>query len=101
MRALNINGTQAGLATRVQRFMEKRFVTLNCASRVKTFQALAERMTGVALATLLPALFWVYTLASVAPAFGRTPSPAALALTGAAISLFLVSVCAPIMLRPR
>lgn len=66
-----------------------------------TRQFLAEKLTGMVLATMLPALLWVGALAAVAPAFGRSPSLAALALTETAISLFLVLVCAPIMWRPR
>jgi hypothetical protein len=69
-------------------------------------QALAQdqlvyRLVGLALATVLPALFWVAIAATVSQAMGAALSAPALAITGAAITLFLAAVCAPIMLKAR
>lgn len=55
------------------------------------------RSVGLALVTLLPALFWTAVAATAGRLFGVTFAPTALVLTGAAITLFLAAVCAPIM----
>ena len=52
---------------------------------------------GLALVTVLPALFWTALIATAGHVFGIVFAPAALLLTAAAITLFLAAVCAPIM----
>ena len=60
---------------------------------------LPHKLVGLMLAALLPALFWVAFTAAAASALGYAIAPSALTVLGSAISLFLASVCAPIMLR--
>lgn len=55
------------------------------------------KSVGLALVTLLPALFWTALIATAGRFLGVTFAPAALLATGAAITLFLAAVCAPIM----
>jgi hypothetical protein len=62
---------------------------------------LVFRCAGLAVATVLPALFWVSIAAAVSNAMGTELSAQALAVTGAAITLFLAAVCAPIMLKSQ
>lgn len=58
------------------------------------------RLFGLALATVLPAAFWVSVLSAMAPLAGVAVSVSMLAVVGLAIVLLLASVCAPIMFRP-
>jgi hypothetical protein len=60
---------------------------------------LAYRLVGLAVATVLPALFWVALAVSLGHAAGVTFSALALTLVGGAITLFLSAVCAPIILK--
>ncbi len=55
--------------------------------------------TGLILATVLPACFWVFVEAGIGHAVGIAIPASTLTATGAAIVLFLGYVCAPIMLR--
>ena len=57
------------------------------------------KVIGLAIVTVLPALFWTALLAASGHAVNVTFAPSALALTAAAITLFLAAVCAPIMAR--
>jgi hypothetical protein len=59
----------------------------------------AYRLVGLAVATLLPAAFWVGLAAALAQAAGATISTPALVIAAAAIALFLGAVCFPIMLK--
>ncbi len=61
--------------------------------------AYSHKLVGVILVAILPALFWVAFTAAAAAIFGLSITPPALALLGGAISLFLASICGPIMLR--
>ena len=55
------------------------------------------KIAGLAMAALLPAIFWTALLASVGGYFGLNISPSGLACTGGAIGLFLTAVCAPLI----
>ena len=59
------------------------------------------RFAGLAVATVLPALFWVSIAAAVSASMGAALSAPTLAVTSVAITLFLVAVCAPIMLKAQ
>lgn len=61
--------------------------------------ALAYRLSGLAIATVLPALFWVAFAAGFGHVAGVTFSAMSLALFGSAITLFLGAVCAPLILN--
>lgn len=60
---------------------------------------LAAQLTGVAIAALVPALFWVGVIAGAGTMLGYAIPAQALFATGAAIAAFLAAVCAPLMLR--
>ena len=55
------------------------------------------KIAGLAMAALLPAIFWTALLASFGSYFGFNISPSGLACTGGAIGLFLTAVCAPLI----
>ena len=55
------------------------------------------KIAGLAVAALLPAIFWTLAFAVAGGFFGFNPSPLALAYTGAGIALFLTAVCAPLI----
>ena len=71
---------------------------LDRAATETTQPTLGVKLAGLAVATLVPAMFWVAVLAGTASLFGVTFAASALAMTGAAIALFLAAVCAPVML---
>ncbi len=62
-------------------------------------RSLAARAAGLAIACLIPALFWSAAAALVSHWLGSPLSLSAIELIGGAIALFLAVVCAPIMLR--
>lgn len=62
-------------------------------------RALSHQLAGLTVASLFPALFWMAFAALAARAFGYHLASLPVMLLGASISLFLASVCAPIMLR--
>ena len=57
------------------------------------------KIGGLALAALVPALFWTLVVGSVGRYFGFELSPSALAYTGSGIGLFLTAVCAPLIVN--
>ena len=61
---------------------------------------LAYRLAGLSLAAVLPALFWTILASGISKAAGFAIPASALILAGAAITLFLGAVCAPIILKP-
>lgn len=65
----------------------------------ETASPLVYRLAGLALATVLPALFWVAVAASLGNAAGIQFGATGLILTGTTIAVFLGSVCAPIVLK--
>lgn len=62
-------------------------------------RSFAARLGGLAVASLVPAIFWCGVLAIGSRWIGEPLSLSTLALTGAAIACFLAAVCAPLMLR--
>ncbi len=61
--------------------------------------AVAYRIAGLALATILPAIFWVVCAVTLGGAAGITFAPLPLAMAGTAIAVFLGTVCAPIIFK--
>ena len=59
----------------------------------------AYRVAGVALASILPALFWMIVGSGIARIAGVHVPALALIVSGTVIAAFLGYVCAPIMLR--
>jgi hypothetical protein len=57
------------------------------------------RLVGVAIASLVPAVFWSVIIELVSLWAGKPISPLAIAIVCCSITLFLVAVCAPLMLR--
>lgn len=57
------------------------------------------KILGLALAALMPALFWTGAIAGAGGVLGFSIALSTLVLTGTAIALFLGAVCAPLMLR--
>lgn len=57
------------------------------------------KAAGLAFAGLVPALFWTGIIAAAGLMFGYRVAPAVLVALGGAIALFLIAVCAPIILR--
>jgi hypothetical protein len=57
------------------------------------------RLAGLAFASLLPAAFWTSVIAAIASLCGSPLSTMTVAMIAGAISLFLLTVCAPLMLR--
>ncbi|MET0409453.1 MAG: hypothetical protein ABW006_13910 [Hyphomicrobium sp.] len=68
-------------------------------SRSHAQRPLAMRLVGIAIAALLPAVFWSAVIEVVSRALGTPLSPLAITTIGAAIALFLFAVCTPLMLR--
>ena len=58
------------------------------------------KFIGLAVVTIFPAMTWLAIVAGAGHAAGYDFAATSLALTGAAISLFLAAVCAPLMLKP-
>jgi glucose uptake protein GlcU len=54
---------------------------------------------GLAIVSLVPAVFWSVVIEITAQWLGKPLSTAAVAMMGATIGLFLLAVCAPLMLR--
>ena len=61
---------------------------------------LVFKLMGLAIVTIFPALTWLAIVAGAGHAAGYDFAATSLALTGAAIGLFLAAVCAPLMLKP-
>ncbi len=59
------------------------------------------RFVGLAIAALVPAVFWVVLLALAGNWLNAPLSLLTIEITGAAIALFLAAVCAPMILRDR
>ena len=55
------------------------------------------KIAGLAVAALLPAIFWTMVIAGVGRYFDLNFSPMALAYAGSGIGLFLTAVCAPLI----
>jgi hypothetical protein len=72
---------------------------LDHAAPVAAQTTLGFKIAGIAFAAVVPALFWVALFAGAASLAGVTVAASALVLPGAAVTLFLTAVCAPIMLK--
>ncbi len=59
----------------------------------------AARVVGLAIASVVPAVFWTLLIKVAAAWYGSPLTSATLAITCGAITLFLVIVCAPLMIR--
>ena len=78
---------------------------MTTATRIKPTKAIAahetfavsDRVVGLALASLIPAAFWMATLAIVGSLTGVSWSLAGLLLTGTAIAAFLAIVVSGMM----
>jgi hypothetical protein len=57
------------------------------------------RFAGLAVASLVPAVFWMLAMKAGATLLGASLSPLAIWTTGAAVAVFLVHVCAPLIGR--
>ena len=57
------------------------------------------KVAGLAVAMLVPALFWVAVIAAVSNVASFPIGANSLTIVGAAISLFIGTVCAPLMLK--
>jgi hypothetical protein len=57
------------------------------------------RLVGLAIASLLPAVFWMALIKATATWLGVSPAPHTIWFAGAAITVFLATVCAPLILR--
>jgi hypothetical protein len=62
-------------------------------------RALASRLGGVALASVVPAIFWCVVIELVSFGIGKPLSASTVGWVGAAIAFFLFVICAPLMLR--
>lgn len=62
-------------------------------------QSVAVRFAGVAIAAVLPAIFWSIIIWLGALWLGKPLSASTVMTVGGAIALFLFAVCAPLMLR--
>jgi hypothetical protein len=62
-------------------------------------RSFAFRLGGVAIASLVPAVFWCGVIGLVSFAIGKPLSASTVELVGAAIAIFLLVICAPLMLR--
>lgn len=60
---------------------------------------LSHAALGLAIASLLPALFWTAVIAGVGHAVGSTPSLEMLALIGSGIAAFLALVVGSVVAR--
>lgn len=63
--------------------------------------SVANRLTGLAIVTLIPAVFWSFAVLIVADGFymARTPALILAFASGASAALFLALVCGPLMLQ--
>ncbi len=59
----------------------------------------AARFAGLTFAALFPACVWMVIASQVSEIVGYELEAAALLAFGSAVALFMVSACAPIMLR--
>jgi hypothetical protein len=75
--------------------------TLEVHREASAHDQMVFRFAGLAAATVLPAMFWVSIAAAISQAADVALSVQALATTGAAITIFLAVVCAPIMLKAQ
>jgi hypothetical protein len=57
------------------------------------------KLAGLAFASFLPAAFWTSVIAAMASLCGSPLSTMTVSMIAGAISLFLLTVCAPLMLR--
>jgi hypothetical protein len=71
------------------------------AAPVVGYRSRGYRLVGLAIASLVPALFWGALLAQTAKWLNAPLSMLTIEITFAAIALFLAAVCAPIILRDR
>lgn len=55
-------------------------------------QDAANRLTGLLIMSLFPALFWTALVAGIGAAIGHVPSPLTLATFAAAVAAFLAAV---------
>lgn len=69
------------------------------AIRPKPPESHAARMTGLAIASVLPAVFWSALIEAALTWFGAPLSLLAVSLLCATIALFLTIACAPLILR--
>ena len=60
---------------------------------------LHDKVVGLALASIVPALFWTAIVAGVGTLAGAPPSAAVLLTTGIVIAAFLASVVGGLVLR--
>lgn len=60
---------------------------------------LSDRVLGLSLMAIAPALFWTALLAMTAPALGYAPSGIALATFGVIVATFLGCVCCALTSR--
>jgi hypothetical protein len=56
-------------------------------------------LLGLAMASLIPSLFWTILIELVSLSLGVHISPFGLAIFGFGIAVFLAAVCAPLVLR--
>jgi hypothetical protein len=68
-------------------------------SGAATRQVTSEQMIGLGIASLLPAVIWPLVVSALAQMAAVQVSATALAGLSAAIAVFLLAVCTPLMLR--
>ncbi len=56
------------------------------------------RIGGIAIASLVPAVFWSVLIALASLWLDHPLTPGTIAIVGGAIALFLFTICAPLML---
>ena len=59
----------------------------------------SDRVMGLVVMALLPALFWTALVAMLAPLAGYAPSPATLVMIAGGIATFLASICCAVTSR--
>jgi hypothetical protein len=86
--------TPAAATTRAQIRAKTRAKSAEARTRatVDTAENGAQRLAGLAIVSVLPALFWTLLLAVAGNAVGHPFDPLALATIGAAIAAFLAAV---------
>jgi hypothetical protein len=57
------------------------------------------RLVGLAIASLVPAVFWMILIEIGATLLGTPLAPHTIWIMGAAITVFLTAVCAPLIMR--
>lgn len=57
------------------------------------------RLAGLAIASLVPAVFWMILIDTAATSLGTPLALHTIWIMGAAIAVFLAAVCAPLILR--